>query len=135
MKKAIVLLSFFVAFAFSAQAATIVQENVIWYRLHLGAGVGDLAVSPALVRSFIDAEITPAFPNGLTITMSRGQWRSPEHGLIREHTTVIDVQCPDTEENWRQIENIANGYVEKFKAAQASFYVIRVSGATTTLFY
>lgn len=135
MKKTLVAFVFLLCSALAAQAAVTVQENVIWYRLHLGMGIGDFAVAPVRVFSFIDKEITPAFPSGLTITQARGQWSSPEHGLIREHTTVIDVQCTDTEENWQKIQAIAVKYVELFKPAQASFFVTRVPGITTTLFY
>ena len=97
-------------------------------------GVGDYAVSHAKMHQFIDSEITPTFPNGLTITESRGQWKSPEDGLIRERTTVVDVQCADTDENWARIEGVALEYVTRFKAAKASFFVTRISPVTTTLF-
>ena len=120
------------SFTLSAHAATIDQENLVWYRLHLGMGIGDMAVSPSLIHAFIDQELTPAFPNGFTITESRGQWNSQKHGLIRERTTVIDVQCADTEENRQKIEAIGARYVEKFKAAQASFFIKRIAGISTT---
>lgn len=119
----------------AGRAATAVQENVVWYRVHLGMGVGDLAVAPAKMHAFIDESVTPLFPNGLTITEARGQWRSPEHGLVRERTTVVDIQCPDTDENWAAIEVLARKYVERFGAAKASVFVKRIFPVTTTLFY
>lgn len=135
MKRNLLALFLFVLMALPAQAATTVQDNLVWYRLHLGMGKGDYAVAPQIMREFIDTQLSPAFPNGFTITESRGQWQSPEYGLTRERTTVVDVQCADNEENWEKIEDIADRYVQRFKPAQASFFVMRIPGLTTTLFY
>lgn len=135
MKRSILVLILLVLAALPARAATTAQENQIWYRLHLGMGKGDYAVAPQVMRDFIDSQISPAFPNGFTITDSRGQWKSSEYGLIRERTIVVDVQCDDTDENWQTISDIAERYVQRFQAAQASFYVMRIPGLTTTLFY
>lgn len=135
MKTFILVMLLLLFMPVNGHTATAVQENAVWYRLHLGMGKGDYAVAPQKMREFIDKELTPAFPKGFTITESRGQWHSPEHGLIRERTTVVDVQCADTEENWQKIEAIANMYVERFNAAQASLFVMRINGMTTTLFY
>lgn len=135
MQKILVLLLFVFACAVPSWAATSVREDQVWYRLHLGMGKGDYAVAPQKMREFIDMDITPAFPDGFTITESRGQWRSAEHGLIRERTMVIDVQCADTEENRHKIDAIAADYVKKFSAANASFFVMRMGGMTTTLHY
>lgn len=116
-------------------AQTVERNDEIWYRLHLGTGIGDKAVSFELLKSFIDQEITTKFPDGFTIFDSRGQWKSPEHGLIRERTIVIDIQCPDTDDAKEKIDSIARAYVFRFKAAKASIYVKRISGVDTTLYY
>lgn len=135
MKKVLFALLLVAAFAAPVQAATSAQENLVWYRLHLGMGKGDYAVAPQKMREFIDTELSPAFPEGFTITDSRGQWHSPEHGLIRERTMVIDVQCPDTDENRQKVDGIADRYVKRFSAGHASFFVMRMGGLTTTLHY
>ena len=135
MKKILFILLLVAAFAAPVQAATAVREDLVWYRLHLGMGKGDYAVAPQKMREFIDMEITSAFPDGFTITESRGQWQSPEHGLIRERTTVIDVQCSDTEENRHKVDAIADKYVKRFSAAHASLFVMRMGGLATTLHY
>lgn len=135
MKKNLCALFLLLALAGTAGAATVEKSDLVWYRIHLGMGVGDMAVAPQKMRDFVDAVITPAFPEGLTITESRGQWRSPEHGLIRERTTVIDVQCPDTDDNSAAIERIAEEYAARFKAAKASVFVVRTAPVSTTLYY
>lgn len=118
-----------------ARAQTVESSEGAWYRIHLGTGVGDKAVSRDLLKSFIDLQITPQFPNGLTVIDARGQWKSEEYGVIRERTIIIDIRCPDTEESGAKIADIAKGYVERFKGAKASVYVIKISGVTTTLYY
>lgn len=118
-----------------AQAATDVRENTVWYRVHLGTGVGELAVSTDMLKHFIDTEVSQSFPAGFTITEARGQWKSPEVGLIRERTIVIDIQCDDSDENWGKVQAIAEKYVKQFTAAKASCFVKRIPGVTATLFY
>ena len=135
MKKLLLVALAVAAFAVPCWAATSVREDLVWYRLHLGMGKGDYAVAPQKMREFIDTEVTPAFPDGFTITESRGQWHSSEHGQIRERTTVIDVQCPDTEENRQKIDAIADRYVKRFSAAHASLYVTRMGPVTAILHY
>lgn len=135
MKRSLFALLFLLALACAAHAATRVQENIVLYRFHFGLGVGDLSVGQQKMRAFVDGTITPAFPNGLTIYEARGQWRSPEHGLTRERTVVIDVQCADNEENHAAVEKIANQYVQDFKAAGASVFVTRQGPASAILYY
>lgn len=121
--------------ALSAHAATALQENIVLWRFHFGLGVGGMAVGQDKMRAFIDEVLTPAFPNGMTITEARGQWRSEEHGLIRERTVLVDVQCPDSEDNRAAVEAIAREYVQRFQAAKASVFVVRQFPVTTTLYY
>ena len=135
MNKLILALCVVLMCVFPALAQTVERGEAAWYRLHLGTGVGDKSVSTDLLRSFIDKEICPKFPEGLTIADSRGQWKSEEYGLIRERTIVIDILCPDTDESGEKIATIAKTYVERFKAAKASLYVIKIKGVTTTLYY
>lgn len=121
--------------AFPALAQMEERGEGVWYRLHMGTGVGNKAVSTDLIRSFIDGEITPRFPEGLTITEARGQWKSDEYGVIRERTILVDLQCPVTEECAAKVDAIAKAYVERFKAAKASIYIRRIQGVATSLYY
>ena len=135
MHRVILAVCLVVLCALPARAQTMESSEGAWYRIHLGTGVGDKAVSRDLLKSFIDQQITSHFPNGLTITDARGQWKSEEYGVIRERTIVIDIRCPDTEESSNKIAEIAKGYVERFKGAKASVYVTKISGVASTLYY
>lgn len=112
-----------------------IRGNQVWYRMHLGTGVGDTAVSPDLMRAFIDAHITPKFPKGLTIIDARGQWSMKGTGLIRERTIVVELYCDDTEDNRKTVEEIAKSYVDRFVNAKASCFVTRVQGLSAAQHY
>lgn len=111
-----------------------VNKDFIWYRLHFGLGTGSSPVSFDTIARFVDTNITPLFPSGLTMTQARGQWQSPQ-GLIKENTLVVDLQCKDTDENWNNIQHIGKLYVEENASARASCFIKRIPGITTTLFF
>jgi hypothetical protein len=79
-------------------------------KLYFGLGPADAAekgVSEAAWRSFLDSEVTPRFPAGLSVVDVYGQWqgkseKAPEH--IRSKMLVIDY--PGTAENERRVEAI-----------------------------
>lgn len=121
--------------AANAQAEVRTEENNVWYRFHFGMGVGSAAVSADKFTVFMDTEVTPRFPAGFTVTVGRGQWRSPKGGVIKERTVMVDVQCPDTEENRQKMESVAQAYVRQFGKAKSSVFVVRVPGVTTQLWY
>ncbi|MFJ3085737.1 DUF3574 domain-containing protein [Streptomyces sp. NPDC086838] len=65
---------------------------------------------------FIDAEVTPRFPNGLTIQDGRGQWRD-SHGVIeRERSYELTLLYPASEARVRggQIERIRDAYEKAY---------------------
>lgn len=113
---------------------TKVDENYSIFRLHMGLGVGDAALSITEIQKFIDAEITPRFIEGMTIYEGLGQWQAPE-GLIKERTTVVDVQAPNTPENQAKVEAIAKTYVDKYQEARVSLYVTRIDNTQNILYY
>jgi hypothetical protein len=44
---------------------------------------------------FLAAEVTPRFPDGLTVYDARGQWKNPHTGTIsRERTKVVMIAMP-----------------------------------------
>lgn len=110
-------------------------EERVWYRMHFGMGLGTNAITPELFTQFIDKQVMPRFPEGLTVTVARGQWNSPQVGVIREKTAIVDIQGDGSEECKEKIKAIAEAYTKRFKKARASMYVITIPGVTTTLWY
>ena len=136
MKKLTMILVMALTLTALPLSAVVIRDDgpMSLYRLHLGMGVGELALSATEIQKFIDQEITPRFPTGLTIVEGRGQWAAPE-GLIKERTTVVDVQGPATEEVQAKVAEIATIYVERYQDARASVYVTRVDNTHNVLYY
>ncbi|NVO16007.1 MAG: DUF3574 domain-containing protein [Rhodoplanes sp.] len=58
-------------------------------------GGGRRVVTAARWEAFLAHEITPRFPNGLTVIDARGQWRDPAGGRItREATKLVVLVTP-----------------------------------------
>jgi hypothetical protein len=90
-----------------------------WVDTKLYFGLGpvdhpDEGVSEAEWRSFLDREVTPRFPDGLSVLDVYGQWQgknatAPEH--LRSKMLIIDY--PDTAENRAKIEAIRAAWKQK----------------------
>jgi len=86
-------------------------------RLYFGLGSADQpdkGVSETEWRAFLDREITPRFPSGLSVVDAYGQWQGksqtrPEH--LRSKCVIVDY--PDTEENRAKVEAIRAAWKQK----------------------
>ena len=81
-----------------------------------GRNVGDrLAVSERDFAAFTAAEITPRFPDGLTVIGTRGQWRDPQRNVIvHEPGELVKIVFADDPQKRAAIEAIAAAYRQRF---------------------
>ena len=88
------------------------------FNLYFGLEKGDGSeVSEAEWRAFLAEEVTPRFPDGLTVFDTSGQWLDTEADrLYREGTKVLNVLVPveSAEEAKGALDEIADDYVERF---------------------
>jgi hypothetical protein len=80
--------------------------------------------------AFLEAEVTPRFPAGLTVLSGYGQWRGDSGTLAKEASRLLLIwyaPAPDTE---HKIEAIRAAYRERF--SQDS--VMRVDGRSCVSF-
>ncbi len=64
-------------------------------QLFFGQNIGGKpGVSDADFRRFTDEELTPRFPQGLTVLDGGGQWKGPDQKLIREASKVVVLVLP-----------------------------------------
>ncbi|MFB6813789.1 DUF3574 domain-containing protein [Streptomyces sp. NPDC056347] len=93
---------------------------------------GGPAVTDRQFTAFIDTEVTPRFPNGLTIQEGRAQWRDSRGVVERERSYELTLLYPASEARARdaRIERIRDAYEKAF--AQDS--VARVEERTTADF-
>jgi hypothetical protein len=79
-------------------------------RLYFGLGPADQpgkGVSESAWRAFLDKEVTPRFPDGLSVIDVYGQWQGKgETAPERIRTKLLVVDYPDTRENRDKIEAI-----------------------------
>jgi Protein of unknown function (DUF3574) len=86
-------------------------------KLYFGLGPVDhpeQGISEAQWREFLDKQVTPRFPAGLSVLDVYGQWKGkdqPEPERLRSKMLVIDY--PDTQENRDKIDAIRAAWKER----------------------
>jgi len=64
---------------------------------------------------FLAAEITPRFPDGLTVYDAKGQWRGPGSATIsRERSKVVMIAMPPAGDNDTRLQQIIEAYKARF---------------------
>jgi hypothetical protein len=83
--------------------------------LFFGTSKRDGIVTEAEFLEFVDRQVTPRFPHGLTLLKGDGRFPS-EDGVIKEQSFVLILMYPyDTvDEGFRHIERIRTLYREQF---------------------
>lgn len=92
------------------------QEHLRTAQLFLGgqAGSGSPAVPEAEIRAFVDREVTPRFPHGVTVLDGGGQWRGAENQLIRQAQKVVLIVLPARGDNQKQLQAVRAAYRTRF---------------------
>jgi hypothetical protein len=85
--------------------------------LIFGRNIGSrTGVSEREWSRFVDREIAPRFPDGLTILNGSGQWREPGSGkIIREPNKIVQIALPGQAEDFARLDEIAEAYKRRFK--------------------
>lgn len=83
--------------------------------LVFGRNIGSsLGVSEAAWRVFLDAEVTPRFPDGFTVLDARGQYR--ENGIVmREPSKVLVIALADEARQRPELAAVAEAYKARFR--------------------
>ena len=91
------------------------QQRLRTAQLFFGRNIaGEPGVSEAAFHKFVDDELTPRFPDGLTILDGGGQWRGPENKLIREASKVVLIVLPKSGDAGPRIEAVRAAYKTRF---------------------
>ena len=91
-------------------------ERFIEYRLFFGRSQGAVeTVTDAAWREFLAREITPRFPDGLTVLDAAGQWRDASGTMARERSKVVIVLAAPGAAGMRHTEEIAQAYKRAFE--------------------
>ena len=71
-------------------------------------------VSDADWTTFLEGEITPRFPEGLTVLRAPGQWLARDGHIVREDSRILVIWYEPTRHTNHHIEAIRSAYREQF---------------------
>jgi len=93
------------------------QESRQVAHLLFGRKIGDrLGVSAAQFGRFVDREISPRFPDGLTVFDTAGVWRDTLRGiLVHEPGKVVEIVLPGAADDTERLNAIAEAYKKQFR--------------------
>jgi len=93
--------------------------------LLFGRDIGHhVGVSEADWRRFVAHELTPRFPDGLTITDTIGQWRDRDNGsIVREPSKHVEIVLPGNADDDARLEAAVSAYKRAFRQQSVSVIV------------
>ena len=89
------------------------QSELRTAQIFLGAQAPS-KVSETEIRKFVDAEVTPRFPDGVTVVDGGGQWKGAEDRMIREAAKVVLIVLPAKGDPHTQVEAVRSAYRVRF---------------------
>ena len=96
------------------------------YRLFFERTQGTVeVVSEEAWRTFLADEVTPRFPDGLTVLDAAGQWREVSGAIVRERTKLLLVLAPPGEDAMQRTDEIADAYKRAFGQSSVPRVVTR----------
>jgi len=76
---------------------------------------GKLGVSEAQWRAFLAREVSPRFPDGLTVFDTRGQWRDDKtKALVREPGKIVRIILGADAGAMEKVDAVAAAYIKQF---------------------
>ena len=98
-----------------ARAQTVSCSAPLKPMLDIELLLGHGKASDARWRQFLAREVTPRFPDGLTVYETTGQWRDPERKVIvREKSRVLRILISADPAVQERIEALAAAYKKQF---------------------
>lgn len=98
--------------------------------LLFGANFPGGKVGPRAFARFVDQEVTPRFPLGLSLFEGQGQWRGGSGRLIREPARMLLIWYEPSASSEAKIEAIRAAYKKRFRQQS----VLRVDGRSCVSF-
>jgi Protein of unknown function (DUF3574) len=95
----------------NANSEAYVREELYFGRSQPGGG----EVTEEQWQKFVDTEVTPRFPDGLTVLDAYGQFLNSAGILAREDSKVLILLYVSTPERERSIQEIIDAYKSRFQ--------------------
>jgi hypothetical protein len=112
--------------------ATSVHEQGAWIQdtLYFGLSRPAGVVTEAEWKNFVDTEVTPRFPDGLTQWQAQGQWRDAGRPVLHEDSRVLQIVHPADADSETKIQAIRSDYKKQFQQSS----VLRVKSVVAADF-
>jgi len=95
-------------------ACTPPMKPALHVDLYFGRDTAKGEVSEADWAKFLAEEVTPRFPEGLSVVEAQGQYREPSGKLTRERTKLLVVVLFDAPAQSAKLKDIAVAYARRF---------------------
>jgi hypothetical protein len=93
------------------------QKPMVVADLLFGRNIGGrLGVTESRWSQFLAQEITPRFPDGLTVLDASGQWRDRDKNkVVREPSKLVTIIMPADAQDQEKIDAIVAAYKRRFR--------------------
>ena len=94
------------------------EDGDVWteYQLFMGRNSGDTeVVTDEAWTDFLASEVTPRFPDGLTVLDASGQWRGDNDVILRERSKVLLILAPPEGDARVKVDEVADAYTFQFR--------------------
>jgi hypothetical protein len=93
------------------------QQPKLMAELTFGRDIGrHVGVSEAAWRRFLARELTPRFPDGLSVVDALGQWRDRSTGrIVREPSKLVMIVLPGNADDQARLDAIVEAYKRQFQ--------------------
>lgn len=83
--------------------------------LYFGLAVKDAPdVTDAQFAAFLDREVTPRFPDGLTVIDAQGRWRGADGRTVKEASKIVQIVLPGGPDDLARLKAIREAYRREF---------------------
>jgi hypothetical protein len=98
-------------------SCTLPQKPMMEVELMFGRNIGGrLGVTNARWAAFLAREVTPRFPDGLTVFDTAGQWSDAKtRRVVREPSKIVRVIVAEDAQAREKIDAIAAAYKQQFR--------------------
>ncbi|MDP2259800.1 MAG: DUF3574 domain-containing protein [Caulobacter sp.] len=84
--------------------------------LYFGRNVGEtVGVTEEAWTAFVDSEVTPRFPDGLTVIDAAGQWRGGDGKIVREPAKAVMIVLSGEDGETAKLDAIRAAYKARFR--------------------
>ena len=91
-----------------------VKPSLVEDDLYFGLSTSQGPVTPAQWDGFLNLEVTPRFPDGLTVLDAKGQWKNAKGTIGKEPTKVLILIHPDNPAEDKALQAVIDAYKKEF---------------------